>query len=773
MPLRPNMPLTEYLEIFLRRKWTVILSIVLVMGAAGAYCYLAPRQYKSSTTILVIPQRVPENYVQSTVSSRIQDRLATIKQHVMSRTRLTTVMDELGLFKEDRRRKAPEEVVEEMRKRIEVSVAGGRDRSTEAFSISFVHENPQMAMLTASRMASFFIDENLKAREQQAVGTSEFLESQLKETKTRLEEQEERVKRYKMSFSGELPQQAQSNISMLTRLQEQAKSNADSLRAAQDRKVFLEAQIGLLERASAQPVVVQTDSEKVLFVDSSPSDSNQPLRLELEARRARLAGLLERYTDRYPEVVRARQEVERLEKGVVEAEKSAQASSLKPERKAIEKSRPALTAQDAGPYTRSREEMRRLQAQVAAAEAEIASLAKGRDDVQRQMAAIQAKVDRLPRREQELISLTRDYDNLKKKYDDLLAKKLEADISQNLEKRQKGEQFQIIDPANLPIKPMNPDIPKTLGLGFFFAVALGIGGAVGMEALNPVLRKSKEFKHFFKLPVLAAIPLFNKDATGQRRFFSWPRRKGDAKAADCSFLVTGKSESLRLESFMPLRARLESLIRGSGEPAMAGKGGGCKIVAVTSAIASEGKTVTCANLAMNLAAAGWKRVLLLDADLYKSDVAKGFKLGSSPGLADYLSGAAPLSDIVRNSFFPGLYVVPAGKRVDSSARLLGGESFRSFLKGAKARFDIILLDTPPGLSVSDTLSLRNEIDGFLMIYRMGYTPYTLLRQAVEEVGEQHILGVVLNGVEQTQSRYYKKYYGNYLNPGDSAGNGAA
>jgi polysaccharide biosynthesis transport protein len=753
MPLRPKMELREYLDLFLRQKWLIAASFVIVLGAAAAYCILTPRQYKSSTTILVIPQRVPESYVQSTVSVGIEDRLATIQQQVLSRTRLVMIMEELGLFQEARKVKAPEVVVGKMRKRIEVGVIGGpggRGRNTEAFTISFVHEDPRMAMLTVSRMASFFIDENLKSREQQAVGTSEFLESQLQETKARLEVQEEKVKQYKMQFMGELPQQGEANLNTLTRLQEQTRMNAEALRAAKDRKVLLVAQIGLLDRSAPYPAVHEGGggARSVGFF-ANPVTA---LRADLEARREDLDGLHARYTERYPGVIQAREEVERLEQKLAAMEK------------ALAKEPKGGKAGKAGPAVPLSEEMRRLQAQIAATDAEIASLDRETRDIREQIASVQARVDRLPRREQELISLTRDYENLKKKYDDLLAKKLEADISQNLEKRQKGEQFQIIDPANQPERPISPNVPKTLGVAILLAFAAGFGGALGLENLNPVLRGRRDFTHFFKkLPVLGTTPLW-EDLKPRKCLAAWRRKKadGEGRQTDLSLVAKGMGPSY-FGQYMPLRARLEEQVGLLN----------CKIIAVTSAVASEGKTLTCANLAKSFTAVGWERVLLIDADMYKSDVSKALNLEPAPGLTDYLTGEAALQDAVRNSVFPGLYVISAGTRVGTTAGLLGGEKFRSLLKAAREQFDIVLIDTPPILSVADTLSLRNEVDGFVVVYRAGYTPYTMLRQAVEEVGDMRVLGVVLNAVEQPKSRYYRRYYGDYGKYKAGKGAGAA
>lgn len=510
MPLRPDMEIREYLELLLRRKWLIVFSFLFVLFGASVYSVVVSEQFKSTTTILIIPQRVPENYVQSTVSIGVADRLATIQQQVMSRTRLMSVMEELNLFPGARAKSSPEEVLDAMRKRIEIEVASDkgrrRDQGTDAFSISFLYENPRLAMLTASRLASLFIDENLKTREQQAVGTSEFLDSQLKETQERLEAQEDRIKKYKMQFMGELPQELQTNLTVLGRLQDQYKTNADGIRAAEDRKVFLEAQLSMLERSVR--TVVQEDGR----VDSLPGlDPVQSLMAELTLKRSRLADLSTKYTERYPEVTRMQREVEQLEAKLAQMRKSPPASDNQAG-KSPASSVPATPLVS----TRDMVEIRRIKAQVAATESEIAALKQARENIQKSIAALQAKVERSPRREQEMISLTRDYENQKQSYNDLLKKKLEADISQNLEKRQKGEQFQIIDPANFPEKPFKPDRKKIFGISLLLAFGLGFGGAIGLEMADPTLRGPKDFKHFFDLPILASIPVL-QDETFRRK----------------------------------------------------------------------------------------------------------------------------------------------------------------------------------------------------------------------------------------------------------------
>ena len=186
-----------------------------------------------------------------------------------------------------------------------------------------------------------------------------------------------------------------------------------------------------------------------------------------------------------------------------------------------------------------------------------------------------------------------------------------------------------------------------------------------------------------------------------------------------------------------------------------------KVVAVTSAVAGEGKTVSAVNLAMNLAASGRKKVLLVDADLRKCDLAKGVGVAPVPGLTEHLARSAALKEILRETGTPGLWFVPGGMRISAPWEYLSGGWFRTFLKETRDRFDLVVLDTPPVIPVSDTHALRDLVDGFVLVYRLGFTPHPLFKQAMDDIGEKKMLGIVLNGVKRQSERYYQRYYGKY------------
>jgi uncharacterized protein involved in exopolysaccharide biosynthesis len=325
------------------------------------------------------------------VTYGVEERLAATSQKILSRTNLIAIIDELGLYREERNA-IPEEVLAgKMRKKIDIDILKRKD----AFVLSFEHEIPQIAMLTASKLASFFIDENLRVREQLAVGTSAFLETQLQEVKTRLEEQEEKVKQYKLTHMGELPQEMQANLNMLTRLQDQKRTNAEAIAKAEDRKVFLESQVITLQN-------------QIRTLEGGTEDPTDLLIDELYAKQKQLEELSTKYTPNYPSIIALRREIEQLEKII---------ASNDPGSTGIDNSPKTNFSLRKRKTSREKAEVGRLNRQISSVELDIQALKREQLEIQRSSDAIQAKVARLPQREQEMISLTRDYDNLKESYE--------------------------------------------------------------------------------------------------------------------------------------------------------------------------------------------------------------------------------------------------------------------------------------------------------------------------------------------------------------------
>ena len=463
----------------------ILFTVLLLFFGATLYCVLASDIYQSTVMIRIIPPAVPEGMVRSTVNIGTKDRLAMIQQEILSSGRLSAVINEMNLFKEHRKWIFGGGPVDIMRKRITMEL----DRSN-TFILSVDHENPQVAKEVASRLGSYLIEQNTRTREAATQGTTQFLESQLKDTRNKLEAQEYKLKLYKIQYGGELPEQMQANLGRLARLQDQIKSATEAITRMEDRKVFIESQIHNMGGQNLPSRV------------SGADDPAQPLLSELALRRKKLEELHAKYTPIHPAVVSARIQVEQLEERIALLRKSGSP--------ALPSGAGLLDAEGGG------NEVRRLRDQVVAIDFEIAAKKKEIAATNRTIDLIQSKVERLPQREQELISLTRDYGNIKSSYDDLLKKKLQANISEKLEEKQQGEQFVVLEPASIPARPIKPKRLMILGLALIASLVAGAGGAVAFEVLDPKLRAAKDFKGFFDLPVLACLPVI-ENAEYRRR----------------------------------------------------------------------------------------------------------------------------------------------------------------------------------------------------------------------------------------------------------------
>jgi len=465
----------EYIEIVLRRKWFIIIpSLLSVIGIVLALLIIPP-MYRSSTLILVEPQKVPTDYIKPTVTIDIKDRLNTLTQQVMSRTRLESIINEFDLYHDYRKKVPMEEVVELMRKNIEVSVKG-----KDSFEISYTGYHPETVMHVTNRLASLFIEENLKIREQQAEGTTEFLDAQLQDLRAELERQEAKIKAFKEAYMGELPSQLDSNLRTLDRLQLDLMSTNDSLKAAEERKITLEGQ---LREVNPEMIVVSGTG-------TGSTTSIDPRRMRLASLEAELSQLETIYTDKYPDIIRLKREIAEIEKELKESKPPEKNTKTNPVPQGV-RTNPLYTS---------------LYNQLLEVNGEIKGLKERQKEIMKNISIFQGRVERIPAREQQMAALMRDYENTRTNYQNLLNKRLEAQLAENLEKRQKGEQFRILDPANLPEKPFKPDPKKVI----LFGIVLGLGSGGGLifllEYIDASFRKAEDVYATLGLPVLASIP---------------------------------------------------------------------------------------------------------------------------------------------------------------------------------------------------------------------------------------------------------------------------
>jgi polysaccharide chain length determinant protein (PEP-CTERM system associated) len=485
--IKPQVIIELVLDVLNRRCWFIIVPFCLAMLVGIYLSATLPRTYRASTLILVQPQRVPGDFVRSIVSSSIDSRIRTISEQIMSRTNLERIINEFGLFsKPEEKKMFLEDKIAQMRQRIGVNLS-----RSSTFSVSFTGSNPQKVMQVANALATYFIDENLRVREAQALGTSNFLDDELQSFRKQLKDIENSMREYRLKHNGELPEQLDANLRTIDRLQQELFVKQKALRDTRASYGNLERQIAEARQNSA--TLPQLDVPNLLGGDDAGSGDSP----ELAQLKDQLAKLQTRYTSEHPDVVRLRRMIEKIEK-------QAPADTGKP----AEVLPPAPGLSPDGVLKAQKQETAR---EIAALEADISH-------IQNQIKIVQQRVENTPQIEEGLTSLDRNYGNIKSLYSSLLNRKLEAEISVSMEKKQKGEQFRILDPAQLPEKPFKPNLKR------LFVVVLGAGLAVGcgivflLEFLDTSIRRPDDIEAFLNIPLLVSLPslVYPKDIRKKR-----------------------------------------------------------------------------------------------------------------------------------------------------------------------------------------------------------------------------------------------------------------
>jgi polysaccharide chain length determinant protein (PEP-CTERM system associated) len=501
----------DYIEIFLRRVWYIVIPFIVIMTAATLYAFYLPKMYRATTLILVTPQKVPEAFVRSTATTRIEDRLQSIGQEIMSRTRLELVISELKLYSEEAKSLSREEIVEMMRKNITVEINGKEGY----FTISYVGKDPKMVTTVTNKLASLFIEENLKLREQQAQGTSEFLSIELNATRTKLEEQEGAITQFKKRFMAELPEQREANLKILEQLQLQYQKINDNLTSVQDRKLIIQRQLSNMKTQLTFGPLPENPIEDRTAGTLESELSPLPLprqktpggyEAQLNQWRNLLSELESKYTAKHPDIVRAQKQIADLEKRIekMKAQDAGENGSVSETSK--KKKEEGKTGTESDPFYKEMED------QLIATESEIKRLRGEDSKIKAKIAEFQTRVENTPARELDMANLTRDYQNAKETYQSLLKKSQEAQQAENLERRQKGEQFKVIDPARVPEKPMQGKVLKILLFGFLLGMGSGFGMAFIREQMDGTFRDAEDLEATMEFKVLANIPRIQKKA---------------------------------------------------------------------------------------------------------------------------------------------------------------------------------------------------------------------------------------------------------------------
>ena len=468
----------DYLAM-LRRRWVLIVALA-VIGAPLAYgvSRFLPDRYKSQTLVLVERPSVPEKIVQSLDTEDLSQRLSSMQQQILSRSRLEPIISQFGLYSNEVSKVPMEDLVARLQKAIEVNpilpMAETQSRQLPGFYVNVTLGNARTAQQVCTAVTSMFIEENLRLRQANSENTTQFLVNQLAEAKANLDAQDAKLAAFKSHYLGSLPDQEQMNLNLLGNQSSQLDAATQALARAQQDKFLAES---MLTQQIAAWQATQTGR------------SPETLEQQLAAMQTQLATLQSRYTDDYPDVIKAKNDIAALKKQIASSATQKTATDGKIQKNALEP--PQIT---------------QLRAQVHNLDQVIAEKVREQERIKEQIKLYQDRVQSSPAVEQQFKELTRGYQTALDSYNDLQKKRNEAEMYADLQRKQQGEQFRVLDPANLPDKPSFPNRPLFAAGGLAGGLALGLGIAFLLEMKDSSLKTERDVEFALRLPVLAMIP---------------------------------------------------------------------------------------------------------------------------------------------------------------------------------------------------------------------------------------------------------------------------
>lgn len=447
---------------------------LLIWGAS----WVIPARYKSSTVILVQQPSVPKDYVVSNISDSVAMRLQSMTEQIMSRTRLLLIVHRLHLYEGPRGAANENELVERMRKDINVDLVRNPDGTISSFRVSYLASSPRVAQQVTSELTNLFINYNQQQIQKESEDTTAFLSQQLEDARAALAQQEARVRLFQSAHQGQLPSQEQSNIQILNGLQSQLQNEQDALNTAKQQQVYLQT---LIEQYRSHPPVEARNP-------APTPDSLMALDAQLTKMKADLTELHTRYTDRHPAVQSLKDAIAQTQR-----QRDQLAAKLGPSGAAA-----ASDGQGTG--------MAQIQSQLQANQTEI----RNRDlEIQKLKGRIdeyQLRLNAEPAAEQQLAELTRGYEQSQATYNELLKKKNDSAMATSMEQMQQGERFTVLDPPSLPTKPDFPNRLKFCAIGLAFGIALGTAIVALFEYLDDRLHRDQDIENLLPTAVISEIP---------------------------------------------------------------------------------------------------------------------------------------------------------------------------------------------------------------------------------------------------------------------------
>jgi polysaccharide chain length determinant protein (PEP-CTERM system associated) len=489
-----EMTIQDYTEILKRRFWLILICGLLLLGVGLGINFTLPPQYVSQTLVIVEQQKVPENYVKPVVTEDLNARLASMKEQILSRSRLEPIIERFNLFTGGNA--TMDDRVDATRRAIQITPIGAGANKVPGFYISFKARNARTAQQVCSEITSLFVSESLHAREQSAEGTTAFLSQQVTDAKRALDEQDAKLAAFQTKYIGKLPDQEQSNLNALQALTSQLDAATQSLNRMQQDETFIQA-------------VISQQSADLQRTDANIGVSVDTLETKLKALIAQKKELENLYTSDHPDVVALSRKIADLQAEIAQ-----------------NNGHPASGGNAATVIRPDPPQLQQAKAQLRSIQQSIAAQKQVQARIEEEIRNYQSRIESSPLVEQEFKQITRDHEAALQFYNNLLSKTNESTMATNLERRQQGEQFQVLDAANLPDSPVFPNPFVFAGGGFVLGVLLGLGIAAILEYRDTSLRTARDIWTFTKLPTLATIsyieeiPRVSKKRKRERRLFN-------------------------------------------------------------------------------------------------------------------------------------------------------------------------------------------------------------------------------------------------------------
>jgi len=474
----------EIVDIILRRK-AMILFFIFVATAVGLAFYLSkPKVYESTSLLIYQSQKVNPSQMSPDDEARIQDVVSTLSQIVISRNSLEKIIKELGLYAELRQTLPMEDIIVSMRKRIQITPS----RRGNTFTVRYEGGDPEKVAKVTNSLAARFIEENLKLRQERATETSDYTQDELDMAKGMLDTKEAIMRDYKLKYYNEMPDQRDTNMARLIALQEQYQSRQESIQDIEKTRVLIRDQI------EARRQVLKGQASNLAMVTAVGEQPVQNVMSDfdtLQRMQNHLLSLQGRYTDQHPKVKSLKKKIARLEKKLGAEEEEMVSGETSEKRKLVDIPDNVLFE---------------LNLQLKDIAFNIKKINKEKEEIKKSIDAYEKWVSATPIREAEWSSLTREYGELKRHYDFLVAQNLQAGSALNLERKQKGSQFKIEDPAREPTKPTKPDFLRIMLMALAVGGGLGGGLALGLDFLDTSFRDPLALEGAFGIPVICSVP---------------------------------------------------------------------------------------------------------------------------------------------------------------------------------------------------------------------------------------------------------------------------